>query len=266
LRGIYTAVGSMLVNQVHLDVISNNLANLKTPGFKRGEVVNRSFPETLLHYQGDRALAGQGRLSAGLILAPPLPALRPIGVVAENVAVDAIYHMNQPGALRQTEDPLDFAIQGNGYFVLETPDGLRFSRDGHFHLNSEGFLVNSQGFAVLGERGRISLAEQHPQLYGDNDLYLNGQVVDRLRIVAFPQEALLAKDGFNLFRETGNQVPLPAERAVVRQGYLEESNADIVRQMTQLVTVRRTYEAAQKIAQTYDRLLGRAANELGSLR
>lgn len=266
MRGIYTAVGSMLVNQVRLDVIGNNLANLKTPGFKRGEVVNSSFPETLLHYQGDHAFAGRGHLLAGPMQATPLPALRPIGVVAENVAVDAIYHMQQPGALRMTEDPLDFAIQGDGYFVLETPDGLRFSRDGHFHINSEGFLVNNQGFAVLGERGRISLAAQRPELHGEKDLYLNGQIVDRLRIVAFPQEALLEKDGFNLFRERADLAPLPAERAVVRQGYLEESNADILRQMTQLVTVRRTYEAAQKIAQTYDRLLGRAANELGSLR
>jgi len=266
LRGLYTAVGSMLVNQVRLDVIGNNLANLKTPGFKHSEVVNESFPEIFIHYQGCRVLPGQRHLLAGPIPAAAQPGLRPIGVLAENVAVEAIYHMHQPGALRLTEDPLDFAIQGEGYFVLETPDGLRYTRDGHFHLNSEGFLVNSQSFGVMGERGRISLGEQHPQLHGEKDLYLNGRLVDRLRIVSFPQEALLAKDGFNLFRERGNQVALLAERAVVRQGYLEESNVDIVRQMTQLVKVRRTYEAAQKIAQTYDRLLARAANELGSLR
>jgi flagellar basal-body rod protein FlgG len=255
----------MLVNQVRLEVIGNNLANLKTPGFKRGEVVNESFPETFMHYQGGRALPGQRHLLAGSIPAA-LPALRPIGVLAENVAVDTIYHMRKPGALRLTEDPLDFAIQGEGYFVLETPQGLRYTRDGNFHVNSEGFLVNSQGFGVMGERGLISLGEQHPKLHGEKDLHLNGRLVDRLRIVAFLQESLLAKDGFNLFREGGNQAALPAERAVVRQGYLEESNADLLRQMTQLVTVRRSYEAAQKIAQTYDRLLGRAANELGSLR
>lgn len=265
MRGLYTATGSMLVNQVHLEVISNNLANIHTPGFKRGEAVNESFPETLLHYQGNRVLTGQGRLAAGLVTAP-LPAVRPIGVIAENVAVDAIYHMHQPGALRMTEDPLDFAIQGDGYFVLETPDGLRYTRDGHFHVNSEGFLVNSQGYAVLGERGHISLGERQPQLQGEMDIYINGQLADRLLIVAPPPDALLAKDGFNLFRETADRMLLPAEQAVVRQGYLEESNADIIRQMTQLVTVRRTYEAAQKIAQTYDRLLSRAANELGSLR
>lgn len=265
MRGLYAATGSMLVNQVHLEVISNNLANIHTPGFKRGEVVNESFPETLLHYQGNRMMPGQGRFSAGLVTAQ-LPALRPIGGLAENVAVDAIYHMQQPGALRMTEDPLDFAIQGDGYFVLETPDGLRYTRDGHFHVNSEGLLVNSQGFRVLGERGPISLGEQQPQLQGNRDIHINGLPADRLRIVAPPPEALLAKDGFNLFRETAGRSLPPAERAVVRQGYLEESNVDIVRQMTQLVTVRRTYEAAQKIAQTYDRLLSRAANELGSLR
>ncbi|MDO9536568.1 MAG: flagellar hook-basal body protein [Bacillota bacterium] len=252
MRGIYNAAGSMLVNQVRLENISNNLANLNTPGYKRSEVVVGAFPEILLHRIEKNS---NGRTNLFLS-----------GIAAENIAVEDIFHVHTGGALRSTDRLLDLALQGEGFFVLETPDGLRFGRDGHFKLNGEGVLVNSQGFPLLGEAGVITIEAGQPMVDREGNVYDNGKRVDRLRLLAFASHDSLFKDGYGLFQAGPGVIPQQAEDTVIFQGFLEESNADLSRQMTDMLKVRRSYEAAQKISQAYDRMLSRAANELGSLR
>ena len=110
MRGLYNAAGSMLVNQVRLENISNNLSNLNTPGFKRSEVVLRTFPEVLL-YRTEKAGRGKAIPSG------------PIGIAAENIAVEETVLIHLPGALRRTERPLDIALQEPGFFVVQTPQG-----------------------------------------------------------------------------------------------------------------------------------------------
>ncbi|MGI6307375.1 MAG: flagellar hook-basal body protein [Dethiobacteria bacterium] len=252
MRGIYHAAGSMLVNQFHLENISHNLANLHTPGYKRSEPVQKTFPEILL-YRRERMGSGEGK--AGL---------QPIGPAALNVALEETPLIYLNGALLQTGEQLDLALQGEGFFVLETPGGVGYSRDGRFHLNAAGVLVNTAGYPVLGEDGLLTLQTGAVVVDGAGNVYAGGERVNRLRLLAFDPENLLWKEGYNLFQAAEGAVSRRAE-AEVWQGYLEESNADLLRQMTALLKVRRSYEAAQKTSQTYDRLLSRAANELGSL-
>jgi flagellar basal-body rod protein FlgF len=252
MRGIYNAAGSMLVNQVRLENISNNLANLNTPGYKRSEVVVGAFPEILLHRIEKNS---SGRTALFLT-----------GIAAENIAVEDTFHVHTGGALRSTDRLLDLALQGQGFFALETPDGLRFGRDGHFQLNSEGVLVNSKGFPLLGEAGVITLKTSQPVVDRVGNVYDDGERVDRIRLHAFAPDDSLFKDGYGLFQAGPGVIPQQAEDTVIFQGFLEESNADLSRQMTDMLKVRRSYEAAQKISQAYDRMLSRAANELGSLR
>lgn len=252
MRGLYNAAGAMLVNQVRLENISNNIANLNTPGFKRSEVVVRTFPEILLF-----------RLEN---VSPSRAApYGPIGIAAENIAVEEMPLIQLPGTLWSTGRRLDLALKGEGFFVLDTPQGLRYTRDGHFLLSDQGYLVNRRGFPVLGEGGPLFLGEGVPVIDSQGRVFLEGEPVDRLLLVAFDREAPLWKDGHNLFQAGEGAVAQPAAEAVVFQGYLEESNADLARQVTDLVRVRRSYEAAQRIAQTYDQILSRAANELASL-
>ncbi len=252
MRGLYNASGSMLVNQVRLENISNNLANLNTPGFKRSETLVRAFPETLLYCIENNQ---DGKRSP-----------RPVGRLAQNVAIDETIFSHSDGALNLTERKLDLALQGPGFFTLETPRGVRYTRDGHFGVNGEGVLVNSQGHPVLCETGTLVLQSDQPEVDSQGNIYENGARIGRLRIEEFLAEEALQKEGYNLFRAAGDILPVSSETTVVFQGYLEESNTDLARQMTDLIKVRRSYEAAQKIAQVYDRLLSRAANELGSLR
>ncbi len=252
MRGLYNAAGSMLVNQVRLENISNNLANINTPGYKRNEIVVRTFPEVLL-YRTEK-ISDKGKATA-----------TPVGRAAENVAVEETYLVNTPGAVLPTGRPLDLALQGPGFFVVEAPQGVRYTRDGHFQISAEGNLVNSQGFLIRGEFGPIALAGEKPEVDSSGNIYEEGEWIGRFQIVDFAPEYLLVKDEYNLLQASGDATPQAAEETEVLQGYLEESNADLARQMTDLIKVRRSYEAAQKIFQAYDRLLSRSANELGTL-
>jgi flagellar basal-body rod protein FlgF len=252
MRGLYNAAGSMLASQVRLENISNNLSNLNTPGYKRSEVVLRTFPEVLL-YRTERAGGGRATLSG------------PIGIAAENIAVGETVFVHLPGSLRPTGRPLDIALQEPGFFVVDTPSGPAYTRDGHLQLSADGTLVNSQGFPILGEGGSITLGMGEPEIDRSGYIYQDGRLVDRIRVATFGADDPLWKDGYNLFRTGEGVVPLLANVETVFQGVLEDSNADLTRQMTDLVKVRRCYEAAQKISQVYDRLLSRAANDLGTL-
>ena len=250
MRGIYQAAGSMLVNQFHLENIGQNMANLHTPGYKRSAPVQRTFPEILLYCRGETGPRGK-------------TGLQPVGPAALNVCVDETPLIHLDGALQQTGEQLDLALQGEGFFVLETPAGFGYSREGRFQLNAEGELVNFAGYRVLGENGPLVLGEGPVTVDRTGNVYVREERVDRLWLSAFDPEELVWREGHNLYQAAGAE-PRPAG-AEVWQGCLEESNADLMQQMTDLLKVRRSYEAAQKIAQTYDRLLARAANELGTL-
>lgn len=252
MRGIYQAAGSMLVNQFYLENISHNLANLHTPGYKRCEPVQETFSEILLYSQEG---AGSGKRKTGL---------QAIGTAPFNVAVDETPLVFLDGTLLQTGEQLDLALQGEGFFVLETPAGIAYSREGRFHLNADGVLVNNAGYPVLGESGPLVLQSGAVVVDRDGSVSLGDERVGRLQLTAFEPENLLWKECYSLFQAAEGAVPRPAA-AEVWQGYLEESNADLLRQMTALLKVRRSYEAAQKVSQVCDRLLSRAANELGSL-
>ena len=262
MRGLYNAAGSMLVNQVRLENISNNLSNLNTPGYKRTEVVARTFPEILL-YRTEKFAPGLPVENRSRFLTHGYPR-GPIGIAAENIAVEETVLVHIPGAPRVTDRHLDLALGQPGFFVVQTQQGLAYTRDGHLQLSADGTLVNASGFPVLGERGPIVLDMEQPVIDQAGNIYQENQFVDKLRIVNFAENAPLRKDGYNLFR-VDEGTASQAVDAIVFQGYLEESNADLSKQMTDMIRVRRSYEAAQKVSQVYDRMLSRAANDLGSL-
>ncbi len=255
MQGLYHAAGSMLVNQVRLETISNNLSNLNTPGYKRDEVIQRTFPEYMLYRTERTRFAGglHGSLHG------------PLGISAGNIAVEEIPVLHLPGGLRPTGRKLDFALQEEGFFVLETPEGMRYTRDGHFHLSPDGTLVSTQGFPVWGLTGPLILDHEYPYVDREGNVYQEGEYLDTLQVVVFPEDAVPWKEGNNLFQVAEDFAPLELPNPPVFQGTLEESNADLSRQMTDMIRVRRSYEAAQKLAQVYDSMLSRAANELGAL-
>ncbi|NMA91939.1 MAG: flagellar hook-basal body protein [Firmicutes bacterium] len=250
MRGLYLAESAMLTGQARLNLISNNLANLKTAGYKRDEPAQVSFNEWLLYCR-------QPAESANL---PHTP----IGEMAHGVAVGEIRTDFTTGGLEETGRGLDFALD-RGYFTVQGPEGeLLYTRNGRFFLDEEGYLVTADHLPVLGEGGAIQLESPEITVDRGGTIYREGQPIARLQITEFPPDLILEKTGHNYFRAPGAGEILEDNSGVYWR-YLENSNVDLTREMVLMLQTRRSYEAAQKVMVSYEQLLSRAANELGAL-
>lgn len=251
LRGLYTSASGMLAESMRVDQLANDLANVNTNGYKRDQAVFRTFPQLLLSRIGENSTIS---LPHGEIPVPMNRSQR-IGQLGTGVQLERIYTNTQPGPLAETGNALDLAIVGDGYFVIQTPQGQRLTRDGAFQLNSDGILVNYDGYAVMGTAGPIQILGQL-LVQEDGTVLSDGQNVDRLLIV---DAADLTKQGHNLF--TGD--PAPAGEYQIRQGFIERSNVNSVRSMVELIEATRAYEANQKAIWAQDETLGKAISEVG---
>ncbi|NLM22647.1 MAG: flagellar hook-basal body protein [Firmicutes bacterium] len=248
--GLYLAEGAMLTQQVRLELISNNLANIRTPGYKRSEAVQTSFGEWLVHKSRTGPLPQEQR--------------RPVGTMAHNVAIAATPTHWGAGPLQESGRTLDLALMGPGFFQIRAGEENLYTRNGQFTVNQEGYLTTIAGDLVMGEDGPLFLGTEEVRVAADGSLYREEVFLGRLRIVEFGPEAAFQRVGHTLYRVEGGE-PLPAQGTAVWSGFLESSNVDLTREMTSLLEVRRCYEAAQRVMHTYDSLLARAANELGAL-
>ncbi|MBX5469988.1 MAG: flagellar hook-basal body protein [Thermoleophilaceae bacterium] len=224
-RGLYIAASGMLAQTRRQDQLANDLANGSTPGYKPDRSTVRSFGELLLSNRASGAVVG------------------PLGL---GVEVDRTVTSLAPAPIRDTGQPLDFAIEGDGWFAVRTPRGVRFTRNGQFTLDGRGFLVDQLGNPVLGQGGRPVRAKADG-------------TVDPARIGVFAATGL-RKQGDNYF--TG----AAAGRAPgsVRGGALEASGVDPARTMIDMIASFRVFEAGQKAIRTIDETLGKAANQVGS--
>jgi flagellar basal-body rod protein FlgF len=157
----------------------------------------------------------------------------------------------QDGELKQTGNPLDMAISGRGYFVIQTPEGPRYSRNGHFRLNAGGQLVTQDGFAVLDAQSRpvqLDSQDQSITVSPDGTVALGADAATRLQIVGFANEYNLRPVGSGLY-ETSEPTQ-PAPKAAVLQGMLESSNVEPILEINQMIELSRTYEATQRLIET----------------
>jgi flagellar basal-body rod protein FlgF len=250
IKGLYSAVSAMVMNATRQQMLSHNIANMETPGFKQiFTSVNDFMQEQSVYVKsknGTNQVDYVGTLGLG----------SQIG--REFVDFDA-------GPLEQTENPLDFAIQGNGFFRVNTPDGERYTRDGRFLRDADNNLVTVEGYQVLDDAGQeIQLPDGEVSVSPDGNISVNGQQVAQLGFGVFqnPRDELQHTEG-NLF--TGPAASTSQDMPRVVQGYLESSNANPSQLMTQLVEVARSYAAAQKLVQNQDELLGKTIASLGRI-
>lgn len=272
IRGLYTAASGMIMEQTRNDTIANNLANVNTAGYKKDVAVFQTFPEMLISRLGDVDKQPIEVEGAETLQKPPV-----IGTLGTGVRVDGIYQIHKEGPLRETGAPLDLALGGDGFFVIETPRGERYTRNGTFSLDSDGYLVTSEGRRVLGQGGAIQLqppgaaGEGKVQVDAAGRVTVDGTLVDTLRVVEFADRRALTKEGDSLFAAgtvqgvAGNAAPtlLTGDRLKVMQGYQEQSNVNSVSEMVEMITAMRSYEASQKAVQSEDHLLDKAVNEVG---
>ncbi len=250
IKGLYSAVSAMVMNANRQQVISHNIANLQTPGFKQ-------ILTTAQDFMPEQAVYTNGNLQTSPI--------EFVGTLGLGTQVGQEFIDFGAGAMQNTNNPLDFALQGNGFFTVKTADGNRYTRDGRFLRDAENTLVTVDGYQVLDDAGQtIELPDGEVSVSPEGILSVNGTEVATLGIGVFADpEAELEHTEGNLFTgpaaSTGEEVPQ------VVQGYLETSNANPSQLMTQLVEVGRSYEAAQKLVQNQDELLGKTIASLGRI-
>ncbi len=231
IRGLYTAGTGMITQRKRLDVTVNNMANVETTGFKQDKLLVKSFAEILISRSDDAGYENVGSVNNG-------------------VHVDEVFTDFVQGALEQTDRLTDFAIQGEGFFAVNTPEGVRYTRDGSFQTDENMQLVTGSGYPVLGMNGE-------PIYLTSVEFY-----VDLIQLTNFTNPEYVRKVGDNLYEGLEGAEPVMAG-GKIRRGFLEGSNVDLVRQMTDMMEITRAFETNQKIASIIDESLGLAVKDIG---
>lgn len=256
-RALYTAWTGLRNEEKRMDVITNNMANANTTGFKKIEATAQSFDRQLAVKINDE--------TEGLNL------VRGIGGVSLGVKIGETYFDMSQGGFRQTESQYNVALSGDGFFTISTTDKsgtehIRYTRDGDFTVTKEGFLVTKDGDFVLGEGGnRIQIPDANLVKVNINELgeiYAGNNYVATFQLVDFESYEALSSYGENMYEPVEGAVMTEADATVV-QGFLEMSNVNMVTEMVDMIAVTRAYETNQKMMQTVDQTLDKAVNEIG---
>ncbi len=238
IKGIYTSASAMIPQMKKQEVTANNVANAATSGFKK----DRVFTEEL-----SRAASKQATTSTDW--AKPM--------------MDQIFIDFQPGVFDKTDNPLDLAIEGDGFFQLESSTGeLVLSRSGAFQVDSEGFLSFAGGYRVMGEGGPIEVGSGDLSVSFNGDVEVNGLITDRIVPASVADTNNLVRLGGSLYKVPDGEELLPAISATIRQGYLETSNVDVIREMVDMMISFRTYESNAKAMQQQDNSLDHLFNKV----
>jgi len=270
IRGLYTAASGMVLNNRQSSTIKQNIENIFTPGYRMESEKITSFPRMLVH-----------RLSPSSSETNSVENT-PLGIMGTGVYSPQTFYSVEMGKLRETCGNTDLALNSPGYFVVETLQGERYTRNGHFELDASGMLRTAGGNLVLGENGPLGPLSPNFRVREDGTVanieittvdnedgttreVETEVVVDKLRIVLIPPEDL-ERDGLtSLFRAANQPLPAPQGDIAVIQGFVEESNVDLNAQMVKMLEVMRSYAANQKVIQTGDNLMQKAANEIGKV-
>ena len=242
--GMYLAAAGALVQQLRLEVLANNVANISTIGYK-----------------GDRSIFQIPEESEPQTFETPIEGIQSLSPYAPPFST--VIDFSQ-GAIRPTGNPLDVAINGSGFFSIQTPDGVQYTRQGNFTLNSAGVLITPDGYPVQGEGGEITLEEGTVEIDLQGGIYVDGDEVGRLRIFDFTNPETLKKAGNSRF--VGSDGTIAAERpedSTFSQGYLEAANVNPVRAMTEMIETSRAFEAYQKVIQSADEATSKSINDVG---
>jgi flagellar basal-body rod protein FlgF len=246
--GIYTALTGAVAQQQSLDVIANNVANVNTAGYRADRAAFSQF------------LAGAQR-EPNAVSQLGQPGAR----VDAFVRVDAIAHDYTDGALKLTGNPLDMALSGDGFFTVDTPQGERLTRAGSFVMGAGGMLTTNEGHPVLGIDGKpIHLpSDRNIQVDPDGTLKSDALVLGKLKLVRAQDPAQLEKESATVFK-VAPDAPLLAANVTVTQGHIEASNVNAVAGLNDLISVSRSFDALQKVIDTFQKIDDRTARDLGS--
>ncbi len=239
IKGLYTSASGMIPRIKKQELTANNIANVSTPGFKRDMLFTKELSKA------EQKMA-------------------PRRSDWEQPMVDELYTDYSPGAFDKTGNPLDLAIDGDGFFTLELADGTRaLTRAGSFTVNSDGFLIFPGGALVLGEGGPIEVGNGKVTVSQSGEVEVDGFVVSRIVPKTVEDLTALQKIGDSMYALPDSAELIPVTTSTIRQGYVETANVDIVREMIDMIISFREYEANARAMQTQDRSLEHLFNRVG---
>ncbi len=247
IRGSYAATAGMITMLTRAQQISNNIANVNTVGYREDQLRVTAFPQLLMN----RLFSERGQ---------PV-----VGSLVNGTASESTWIRFAQAPLRATDNPLDLAVQGTGLFAVQTAQGVRYTRDGGFRRDGQNQLVTTRGDLVLDANlAPISVPTGLVTVRGNGQVLVDDQVAGQVGLFDFVEPQQLVKVGNTLFEDQrGMAQPQAATGTTVRQGYLEQSNVDPARAMTDLMVAQRQYEAAARMVQLQDEMTQRAANDIG---
>lgn len=256
-KGLYTAYTGMINQEHRMDVITNNLANANTNGYKKEGATSQSFNDVLAYKIKD--------VTEGYHLA------KRIGVNNPGVKIGEGYTDFSQGPLKTTANTFDLALTDKGFFAIEYTNkagetSVKYTRDGNFTLTQDGVLVTQDGDPVLGTDGKQIKIDTQAETVIDTsgNIIQNGQIVGTIQVTDFADYNYLEHYGENYFQpiEGAQETEAPAQ---IYAGYLETSNISVVTEMVNMISIQRAYESNQKVITTYDSTLEIAANQLGKI-
>ena len=261
IRGLYTAVSGLITQEAKIDVITNNMANINTNAFKGDDLKVKKFSDVLVQSYDRQKGPNSARVN--------------IGSLSQGSRIDETDTSYEQGLLQETGTQTDFALDGRGFFTVLRNNGTAtqkyYTRDGHFHVNSTGLLVNDAGDSVLDTQGNtINVGNNKFTCDASGNIKVGNNNLTKLSVVDFNTTqnlntaySNLIKDGDNLYRTSSAP---QISTAGVKQNNLEKSNVNITSQMVDMMTTMRTFEADQKVVQAFDQTLGKTVNEVGTVR
>lgn len=237
---MYVALSRQMTLRREMDIIANNIANSDTTGFKVEMAMVKTDP-------ADRARMVDGPKSLKFVID------------------DGVIRDFSQGALRRTGATFDLAIEGQGFFKVQSDGGERYTRDGRFTLGADGRLTTQAGDPVLGDGGEIVVNPEDGEvaISADGVVSQKGEQIGKIDVFAFDDLSSLAKDGDNLLRNTSNIEPQVSTAANVRQGMLEGSNVNPIMQITRMIEVSRAYESMARTIEGSSELSRRSVERLG---
>jgi flagellar basal-body rod protein FlgG len=239
IKGLYRSASGMIPHVKMQEITANNLANASAPGFKRDML----FVKELSKAQAKNY---------------------PTKSDWETPMIDQVYTDYDQGMLDKTENPLDLAIEGDGFFSLELEDGaLALSRNGSFTVDQSGYLVNSEGHRVLGDGGPINVGQGEVSISETGQVEVDESLVGNIRIVMVADPKLLNKIGMTEFLAPENVEPLSAKGFSIKQGYLETSNVNVIKEMVNMVISYRNFESDAQAVKAQDESLEKLINNVG---
>lgn len=246
MKGFYTAASGLINRTTVVSTIGNNIANSNTAGYKKDEVILKTFGEEMNY-----------RLSDGEMIE--------IGGASSGIVSDEVYTQFEQGNIEMTQNPFDLALQGEGFFSVQLSDGSKgYTRNGQFKLNQEGYLTDLQGNLVLTDSGPLQLENSSIRVTSSGEVFSGDDSVGNLELSKPTDPTTLEKYGESIYIPKDDAEMTQAD-AIVKQGYIEGSNVDMIKEMADLIENSRAFQSCSQIIKMMDRIMERSVNDIARM-